>query len=164
MKTHTTIGAQMLAGSPFALLEMAEQIALTHHEKWDGSGYPGGLAGEAIPIVGRIVAVADVFDALTHSRPYKPAWSIPDAIAEIDEPGGAPFRPAGPRGLPQRPCRGPASTSEPIVVAAVPRRRLIRAPTPRGHHRARCRSMTPWPLASSVPSGSVPAKVPNGWR
>ena len=59
-------------GSAFALLEMAEQIALTHHEKWDGSGYPAGLAGEAIPIVGRIVAVADVFDALTHPRPYKP--------------------------------------------------------------------------------------------
>jgi putative two-component system response regulator len=93
MKTHTTIGAHMLAGSAFALLEMAEQIALTHHEKWDGSGYPAGLAGEAIPIVGRIVAVADVFDALTHSRPYKPAWSTPDAIAEITSQAGRHFDP-----------------------------------------------------------------------
>ena len=67
----------MLAGSAFALLAMAEEIALTHHEHWDGSGYPAGLAGEAIPIAGRIVAVADVFDALTHTRPYKPAWSRP---------------------------------------------------------------------------------------
>ena len=83
----------MLAGSAFALLEMAEEIALTHHEKWDGSGYPAGLAGEAIPIVGRIVAVADVFDALTHSRPYKPAWSTADAIAEITSQAGRHFDP-----------------------------------------------------------------------
>ena len=93
MKTHTTIGAQMLAGSAFVLLEMAEEIALTHHEKWDGSGYPAGLAGDAIPIVGRIVAVADVFDALTHSRPYKPAWSTADAIAEIMSEAGRHFDP-----------------------------------------------------------------------
>ena len=77
MKTHTEIGAEMLSGSAFPLLEMAEEIALTHHEKWDGSGYPAGLAGEEIPMAGRIVAVADVFDALTHARPYKPAWSAP---------------------------------------------------------------------------------------
>jgi PAS domain S-box-containing protein/putative nucleotidyltransferase with HDIG domain len=93
MKTHTTVGAQMLAGSAFALLEMAEQIALTHHEKWDGSGYPAGLAGEAIPISGRIVAVADVFDALTHSRPYKPAWSTADAIDEMTSQAGRHFDP-----------------------------------------------------------------------
>jgi PAS domain S-box-containing protein/putative nucleotidyltransferase with HDIG domain len=93
MKTHTTIGAQMLAGSAFALLEVAQQIALTHHEQWDGSGYPAGLAGEAIPIVGRIVAVADVFDALTHSRPYKPAWRTPDAVAEITSQAGRHFDP-----------------------------------------------------------------------
>ncbi|HEX5901330.1 MAG TPA: HD domain-containing phosphohydrolase, partial [Solirubrobacteraceae bacterium] len=93
MKAHTTIGAEMLDGSPFALLQMAEQIALTHHEKWDGSGYPGGLAGDAIPIAGRIVAVADVFDALTHSRPYKAAWSTADAIAEIESQSGRHFDP-----------------------------------------------------------------------
>jgi putative two-component system response regulator len=93
MQTHTTVGAQMLAGSPFELLEMAEQSALTHHEKWDGSGYPAGLAGDAIPITGRIVAVADVFDALTHRRPYKAAWSTPDAIAAMTSQAGRHFDP-----------------------------------------------------------------------
>ena len=93
MKTHATVGAQMLAGSAFALLEVAEQVALTHHEKWDGSGYPNGLAGEEIPMAGRIVAVADVFDALTHVRPYKAAWSRADAIAEITGHAGGHFDP-----------------------------------------------------------------------
>ncbi|MEA2132392.1 MAG: hypothetical protein QOC68_301 [Solirubrobacteraceae bacterium] len=93
MKTHTSVGAQMLAGSGFALLELSEQIALTHHEKWDGSGYPAGLAGDAIPIAGRIVAVADVFDALTHERPYKPAWSTADALAEMADQAGRHFDP-----------------------------------------------------------------------
>jgi putative two-component system response regulator len=93
MKAHTTVGAQMLTGSAFALMETAEQIALTHHEKWDGSGYPNGLAAEEIPMAGRIVAVADVFDALTHVRPYKAAWSSAEAIAEITRNGGAHFDP-----------------------------------------------------------------------
>ena len=115
---------------------MAEQIALTHHEKWDGSGYPGGLAGDAIPIAGRIVAVADVFDALTHSRPYKPAWSTADAIAEIDEPGGAPLRSEGPRGLPQ-PSAPSAQPDERAERRRGRRSRcLIRAPT-RGFTNAR---------------------------
>ena len=83
----------MLADSPFELLALAEQIALTHHEHWDGSGYPTGLAGEAIPITGRIVAVADVFDALTHRRPYKPAWSTADAITELTSHAGTHFDP-----------------------------------------------------------------------
>ena len=93
VKTHTTTGAQMLAGSAFELLALAEQTALTHHERWDGSGYPTGLAGEAIPITGRIVAVADVFDALTHSRPYKAAWSSADAITEMTSQSGHHFDP-----------------------------------------------------------------------
>ena len=93
VKSHTTTGAQMLADSPFELLAVAEQIALTHHEHWDGSGYPTGLAGEAIPITGRIVAVADVFDALTHSRPYKTAWSTADAITEVTSQAGTHFDP-----------------------------------------------------------------------
>jgi putative two-component system response regulator len=93
VKTHTTAGAQMLAGSPFALLALAEETALTHHERWDGTGYPAGLAGEEIPITGRIVAVADVFDALTHSRPYKPAWSTADAITEVSRQAGRHFDP-----------------------------------------------------------------------
>jgi putative two-component system response regulator len=93
VKAHTTAGAQMLAGSPFALLALAEETALTHHERWDGSGYPAGLAGDAIPITGRIVAVADVFDALTHRRPYKPAWSTADAITEMTSQAGRHFDP-----------------------------------------------------------------------
>ena len=80
MKQHAQIGADLLDGSSAPLLVVAREIALTHHEKWDGSGYPHALRGESIPLVGRIVAVADVFDALTSERPYKAAWPIPKAI------------------------------------------------------------------------------------
>jgi len=83
MKSHTVIGAAILSGSRVRLLAVGRDIALTHHEHWDGGGYPHGLRGEDIPIAGRAVAVADVFDALTHNRPYKPRWSPDDAIAEI---------------------------------------------------------------------------------
>jgi putative two-component system response regulator len=93
MKAHTTRGAAMLAGAGFALLEMAEEVARTHHERWDGSGYPSGLSGSAIPLVGRIVAIADVFDALTHSRPYKEAWTEADALTEIRSQSGRQFEP-----------------------------------------------------------------------
>ena len=82
MKTHTMVGARILSGSRFRVLQMAEDIALTHHERWNGTGYYG-LIGDAIPIAGRIVAVADVFDALTHDRPYKPAWPEDEALEEI---------------------------------------------------------------------------------
>jgi putative two-component system response regulator len=75
MKTHTTIGARMLTGSRSPILQMAEEIALYHHENWNGTGYTPGLAGEDIPLVARIVTVSDVFDALTHTRPHKPAWT-----------------------------------------------------------------------------------------
>jgi HD-GYP domain-containing protein (c-di-GMP phosphodiesterase class II) len=93
MKAHTTVGASLLAGRDFPLLAMAEEIALSHHERWDGTGYPARIAGTAIPLVGRIVAVADVFDALTHERPYKHAWSIADALAEIVNQKGKQFDP-----------------------------------------------------------------------
>lgn len=93
MKTHTRIGGGVLAGSHFAVLQLAEQIALAHHERWDGSGYPHGLCADAIPLAGRIVAVADVFDALTHERPYKQAWPVPDAIAMIRRASGQHFDP-----------------------------------------------------------------------
>ncbi|HEX5922867.1 MAG TPA: HD domain-containing phosphohydrolase [Baekduia sp.] len=91
MKRHTTIGAQMLAGGVSAQIALAEQIARTHHERWDGTGYPAGLAGDAIPIAGRIVAVADVFDALTHVRPYKTAWPRAEALAELRRQRGRQF-------------------------------------------------------------------------
>jgi putative two-component system response regulator len=93
MKTHATIGADMLAGDDSELLQLAHAIALTHHEKWDGSGYPAGLAGEAIAQAGRIVAVADVFDALTSVRPYKKAWRVADAVAYLREHSGKHFDP-----------------------------------------------------------------------
>jgi putative two-component system response regulator len=93
MKRHASIGADMLSGSRAPILNMAEQIARTHHERWDGSGYPAGLRGEAIPIVGRIVAVADVFDALTHRRPYKEAWEVDRALEEIRSNSGRQFDP-----------------------------------------------------------------------
>jgi PAS domain S-box-containing protein len=89
MKTHTSLGARLLSGSSSPVLQMAALIAENHHEWWDGSGYPNGLAGEAIPLVGRVVAVADVFDALTHIRPYKSAWPVKDAIAEIKRAAGS---------------------------------------------------------------------------
>lgn len=92
-RSHTTMGAELLSGGRFPLLQMAEIIALTHHERWDGQGYPRGLAGEEIPLPGRIVAVADVFDALVHERPYKRAWTAEEAMAEIAEQSGKQFDP-----------------------------------------------------------------------
>jgi PAS domain S-box-containing protein/putative nucleotidyltransferase with HDIG domain len=94
VKRHTTVGAAILAGRDSPLLEVAQQIAIAHHERWDGSGYPYGLAGHAIPLAGRIVSVADVFDALAHRRPYKPAWPREQAIAEIRSQSGRQFDPS----------------------------------------------------------------------
>jgi putative two-component system response regulator len=94
MRDHTLIGARILSGSRSPLLRLAEEIALTHHEKWDGTGYPGGVAGEAIPLSGRIVAVADVFDSLTHERPYKHAWTVRETLTEMVAQSGRHFDPA----------------------------------------------------------------------
>jgi putative two-component system response regulator len=93
MQQHTVIGARILSGSSHAILQMAEQIALTHHERWDGRGYLAGLKGDDIPLVSRIVAVADVFDALTHRRPYKEPWPVKDALIEIENHQGRQFDP-----------------------------------------------------------------------
>lgn len=93
IKLHTTIGARILSGSRIGLLDMATDIAHCHHEHWDGGGYPRGLAGEAIPPAARIVSVADVFDSLTHVRPYKKAWSVFDALKTIEAGSGSKFDP-----------------------------------------------------------------------
>lgn len=93
MRTHAVLGARLLYGSSSPVLQMAASIAATHHEWWDGNGYPVGLAGEGIPLLGRIVAVADVFDALTHERPYKRAWPTEQAIARIARGAGSQFDP-----------------------------------------------------------------------
>ena len=93
MQRHTTMGGRMLRGSGSRLLQTAGRIALTHHERWDGGGYPHGLTEEQIPLPGRIVAVADVFDALTHERPYKPAWEIARAVDEVAAHRGRRFDP-----------------------------------------------------------------------
>lgn len=94
MKKHAEIGAKILGSGDYPLSKMARDIALHHHEKWDGSGYPFGLTGKNIPEVARIVAVADVFDALTSSRPYKKAWEIEEAVKHIDTQKGKHFDPA----------------------------------------------------------------------
>jgi response regulator RpfG family c-di-GMP phosphodiesterase len=93
MQRHTTIGADLLAGSRSPLVQMGEVIARTHHERWDGSGYPAGLAGDDIPLIGRLCAVCDVFDALISVRPYKPAWSVEEALREIARESGRHFDP-----------------------------------------------------------------------
>lgn len=93
MRQHSAIGAEILGNSASALLQTAAEIALNHHEKYDGTGYPNGLKAEAIPLYGRIVAVADVFDALTSARPYKPAWEIDRAAQQIREGSGSHFDP-----------------------------------------------------------------------
>ncbi|MBF0293693.1 MAG: response regulator [Magnetococcales bacterium] len=93
IKTHTTIGGNILAGYHDEPLVTAQRIALTHHEKWNGGGYPAGLSREEIPIESRICAVADVFDALTSRRPYKDAWPVEQAVALIVGERGAHFDP-----------------------------------------------------------------------
>ncbi|SMB82887.1 HD domain-containing phosphohydrolase [Deinococcus hopiensis] len=93
MQTHTFIGSRILSGGRSELLRMAEEIARTHHERWDGGGYPEGLEGEQIPLTGRIVALADVFDALTQARPYKTAWTPEQAAEEIARQRGTHFDP-----------------------------------------------------------------------
>ncbi|MBN2803951.1 MAG: two-component system response regulator [Deltaproteobacteria bacterium] len=93
MQRHSEMGSNILMGSDSEIIQLAEVVALTHHEKWDGSGYPRGLKGEDIPISGRITAIADVFDALTTKRPYKEPFSIEKSFAIIKEGKGKHFDP-----------------------------------------------------------------------
>lgn len=93
MRTHPEIGAKIIGEHDSPLLKEAMLIAATHHEKWDGSGYPSQLCGEAIPLVGRIIAIVDVFDALTTKRPYKEAWPVEDALALLNREAGKHFDP-----------------------------------------------------------------------
>jgi CHASE2 domain-containing sensor protein len=93
VKGHTTTGGDILAGSRSRLVQMAETIARTHHERWDGTGYPAGLVGDEIPLEGRICAICDVFDALTSRRPYKEPWPAEEALAEIERQSGRQFDP-----------------------------------------------------------------------
>lgn len=93
MKTHVDIGARLLAGSDSKIMKMAHEIVLTHHERWDGSGYPKGLKGEEIPVVGRICGLCDSFDALTNARPYKEAYPFDKGVQEIKEGSGIMFDP-----------------------------------------------------------------------
>lgn len=93
MQTHCQIGADVIGYDDSELLQLAREIALTHHEKWDGTGYPNTIAGEYIPLPGRIVAIADVFDALTSERPYKKAWPIADAVELLKKEAGIHFDP-----------------------------------------------------------------------
>ena len=93
MKTHTTIGAKILANSKSEVLQLAEQIAVSHHEKWNGKGYPQGLAGDSIPLTARIVGLADVFDALTSKRPYKDPFPVEVAFDIIRKEHGQHFDP-----------------------------------------------------------------------
>jgi len=93
MRSHVEIGGKILDGHNAPVMKMAHAIAIAHHERWDGSGYPGGLAGSEIPLEARIVAICDVFDALTSVRPYKPAWPIDDAVNYVREQAGQHFDP-----------------------------------------------------------------------
>jgi len=94
MRGHAVIGAKILSGSSSLLIRQSRVIALTHHERWDGTGYPGGLAGEDIPLAGRIVGLSDVFDALTSRRPYKEPWPFEEAVQAIVQDRGSHFDPA----------------------------------------------------------------------
>jgi putative two-component system response regulator len=93
VRTHTTIGAEIIGDTTSEVLSLARVIAETHHERWNGEGYPAGLHGDEIPLAGRVVAVCDVFDALTHERPYKQAWTVDEAVAELVSERGRFFDP-----------------------------------------------------------------------
>ena len=116
MKLHVAIGSEILGRSRSRLLQMSEEIARTHHERWDGSGYPAGLRGEEIPITGRIVAVADAFDTLTHTRPYRNGRSRDEAGVELRSASGRQFDPQVVDALFSRWAEVSAGAAEPALA------------------------------------------------
>ena len=118
MRTHPRIGYDILKGSPSKYLSMGAIIALGHHEKFDGSGYPNGLHGDDIPLVARIVAVADVFDALVSERPYKHAWPVAEGIDYLKAQRGTPLRSAVRRRVPRRSARRSSRSSRSSATSA----------------------------------------------
>jgi putative two-component system response regulator len=93
MRQHPAFGAEIIGTHPSGLLQLARAVALGHHEKWDGNGYPSGIKGADIPLAARIIAIADVFDALTSERTYKKAWPVSEALSYIESQAGAHFDP-----------------------------------------------------------------------
>ncbi len=116
MNEHAAIGGAILGQSKSRLMRLASQIANAHHERWDGSGYPRGLVAEAIPLVGRIAAVADVFDALTTERPYKAAWSVDQAFDYLQDKAGSEFDPSCVKALCEARHLVSAIVPEPAIV------------------------------------------------
>jgi putative two-component system response regulator len=119
IKTHTTVGARLLSGGHSKLMKLAESVALTHHERWDGAGYPQGLAGEAIPLEGRIVAVADAYDALTHDRVHQRACTPAEALQEIVRQRGRQFDPLVVGAFERLYARGEVALEAPSVTATM---------------------------------------------
>ena len=117
MITHTIIGARILSGGSSPVVNLAETIALSHHERWDGAGYPHRLRGEEIPIEARIVAVADVLDALSHSRPYRDAWPIESVLSFIEKGSGTQFDPLAVEALMRSVIEDELPGSEGLAVA-----------------------------------------------
>jgi putative two-component system response regulator len=126
MRTHTVIGAQILSGGQSELVMVAGRIALSHHEWWNGAGYPHGISGDQIPIEARIVAVADVLDAVTHPRPYRAAWPMAAALREIEQKSGSHFDPSLVEALVKSECYRmiPMTPTKSMRAVAWPRRSL----------------------------------------
>ena len=119
MRAHTVIGARILSGGKSDLMQMAERIALGHHERFDGSGYPHGVSGADIPIEARIVAVADCVDALTHNRPYRQAWPLSAVLEEVERSAGGHFDPEIVRAMLSNECRRRIIASPPHAWPAI---------------------------------------------
>ena len=160
MRAHTTVGASILAGSRSSLIQTAETIARTHHERWNGTGYPHGLRGEAIPLAGRIAAVCDVFDALITPRSYKPAWSLDRVLAHFADERGRHFDPRSSTCSSRSPSRCATSWS-PQTKSGASSRRPASADICSSVGRPANRSAASNTLASRATSPGVLRKTPS---